>query len=147
MVVSYCVLYLVFTISHQKTCTGVLFTMAGKPRPQGGEEDRTALLELTSKIQENASMMKQMEGQQRQLEMEIRRAAYTAAHLNELPEDATTYRSLGKSYLFQPRNKILEDLEANVKEQDADIKKCKASKEQLSKTQAGLLKELQELQK
>lgn len=121
--------------------------MAAKSRPLGGEEDRSALLELTSKIQNNTLMMKQVEGQQRQLELEIRRAAFTAAHLQELPEDTTTYRSLGKAYLFQPKNKILVDLEDTVKEQDSEIKKCKSSKEQLLKTQESLLKELQELQK
>jgi len=121
--------------------------MATKGTPVAGDEDGTALLELTSKIQQNAAMVKQIEGQQRQLEIEIRRAAITAAHLSELPEDATTYKSLGKAYLFQPKSKILEELEDSVREQDSEIKKYKASKEQLEKTQDSLLKELQELQK
>lgn len=72
--------------------------MAATARASAGE-DKTAVIELASKIEDNASMMKQIEGQQRQLEIEIRRAAFTAAHLNELPENATTYRSLGKSYV------------------------------------------------
>jgi len=41
--------------------------------------------------------MIQAESQKRQLELEIRRAAFTAAHLSELPEDAAMYRSIGKA--------------------------------------------------
>lgn len=39
----------------------------------------------------------QLEGQKRSVEAGLRRAAFTAAQLDELPEDARTYRSVGKA--------------------------------------------------
>lgn len=39
----------------------------------------------------------QLEGQKRSVEAGLRRAAFTAAQLDELPEHARTYRSVGKA--------------------------------------------------
>jgi hypothetical protein len=41
----------------------------------------------------------QVDAQRRQLENEIRRAAFTAAHLDELPDTVSTYHSVGKAYV------------------------------------------------
>jgi hypothetical protein len=40
-----------------------------------------------------------VDAQRRQLENEIRRAAFTAAHLDELPDTVSTYHSVGKAYV------------------------------------------------
>ena len=39
----------------------------------------------------------QIESQRRQVEMALRRAAFTAAQLDDLPDDTRTYRSVGKA--------------------------------------------------
>jgi chaperonin cofactor prefoldin len=42
-------------------------------------------------------VMQQIEHQRRQNEIKLRRAAFTAAHLDELPQTAVMYRSVGKA--------------------------------------------------
>ena len=39
----------------------------------------------------------QLESQKRMVESTLRRAAFTAAQLDEMPEDVATYRSVGKA--------------------------------------------------
>jgi hypothetical protein len=39
----------------------------------------------------------QLESQRRHNEVTLRRAAFTAQHLNELPDDVKTYTSVGKA--------------------------------------------------
>lgn len=98
--------------------------------------------------------------------MEIRRAAFTAAHLNELPEDVPTYMAMGKAcvllnwvvfgdmshmlrayyrYLFKPKGQILAELEESVKAHDSELKSSKKTRENLLNTQESLVKQLQEL--
>lgn len=42
-------------------------------------------------------LLLQLESQKRTNEASLRRAAYTAAQLDEMPEDVATYRSVGKA--------------------------------------------------
>ena len=42
----------------------------------------------------------QLESQKRQNEIMLRRAAFTAAHLDELPDNVATYRSIGKAWVI-----------------------------------------------
>ncbi|KAI8104368.1 hypothetical protein M9434_002926 [Picochlorum sp. BPE23] len=112
---------------------------------KSGDEDSKEVIELSRKLQENSARLKQLEGQKRQLEVEIRRAAFTAAHLDELPEDVATYMAVGKAYLFKPKNQILAELEETVKMHDSELKSSKATRENLISTQESLIKQLQEL--
>ena len=43
------------------------------------------------------SPLPQLESQKRMVESTLRRAAFTAAQLDEMPEDVATYRSVGKA--------------------------------------------------
>ena len=43
------------------------------------------------------ALLAQLESQRRTSEAALRRAAFTAAQLDELPEDVATYRSVGKA--------------------------------------------------
>ena len=81
-----------------------------------------AVLELSQKLQENATKLKMLDAQKRALETDIRRAVITAHHLNEVKDDTVTYRSVGKAYMCVERAEILENLEAAVKAADAEGK-------------------------
>ncbi len=104
-----------------------------------------AVLELSQKLQENATKLKILDGQKRALETDIRRAVITAHHLNEVKDDAVTYRSVGKAYMCVERAEILENLETAVKAWDTEAKACKGNMDRLVKAQEGLVKELQEV--
>jgi chaperonin cofactor prefoldin len=104
-----------------------------------------AVLELSQKLQENATRLKQLDAQKRALETDIRRAVITAHHLNEVKDDTVTYKSVGKAYMRVERAEILDNLEASVKAWDTEAKACKGNMDRLVKVQEGLVKELQEV--
>eukprot|EP00890_Picochlorum_soloecismus_P003998 jgi/Picsp_1/459/NSC_00457-R1_prefoldin-related ke2-like protein len=111
------------------------------------EDKRDALVELSQKTNEHSSRLRQAESQKRQLEIEIRRAAFTAAHLQTMADSTVTYTSVGKAYLQEPKNAILSNLEESVRAKDSELKSVKVAIENLEKTRANVVKEIQELQK
>jgi hypothetical protein len=87
----------------------------------------------------------QVEAQRRQAEVTLRRAAYTAAHLSELPDDVRTYASVGKAYVLEPKAAAMARLESAVKGADAELKGAAAAREALARAQESLNGELKEL--
>lgn len=51
------------------------------------------------------------------------------------------------SYLQEPKNGILSNLEESVRAKDSELKSVKVAIENLEKTKANIVKEIQELQK
>lgn len=50
----------------------------------------------------------QLESQKRQNEINLRRAAFTASHLDELPDNVATYHSIGKAYVVLIQSSLLD---------------------------------------
>jgi chaperonin cofactor prefoldin len=87
----------------------------------------------------------QLESQKRQNEITLRRAAFTASHLDELPDDVATYRSIGKAYFLEPKAAMMSHLQEVVERADRELKAASTSKEGLVAAQEGFAKELNEL--
>lgn len=83
-----------------------------------------------------------MDSQRRQSEMTLRRAAFTAQHLDELPDNVKAYKGVGKAYFLEPKADIMSQLEAVVKHSDNELKAAAASKESLLKEYDSLRTEL-----
>jgi prefoldin subunit 1 len=87
----------------------------------------------------------QLESQKRANEINLRRAAFTASHLDELPENVATYRSIGKAYFLEPKAAMMAHLQEVVEKADKELKAAAASREGLVAAQEGFAKELNEL--
>ncbi|KAI7843153.1 hypothetical protein COHA_003324 [Chlorella ohadii] len=109
------------------------------------EEKHHVVRTLKREYDENASKLRQLESQKRMVESTLRRAAFTAAQLDEMPQDVATYRSVGKAYFLQPKAAVMSHLEEAVKGSDSELKKLNSSREALAKRQDGLRGELNEL--
>lgn len=69
-----------------------------------------------------------------QREQDIRRAALTGTELEPLPEDINCYKGLGRSFVREPKEVIMNSLQETVTNSTADIEKAKSQKEYLQKT-------------
>ena len=68
-----------------------------------------------------------------QREQDIRRAALTAHEMTPLPDDVGCYKGLGRSFVKEPKEVIMNNLEGLVNDSTAEIEKCKSQKEYLAK--------------
>ncbi|KAL4858182.1 hypothetical protein ACK3TF_001674 [Chlorella vulgaris] len=109
------------------------------------EEKRQVVRTLKQEFDEKQGRLRNLEQQKRSIEATLRRAAFTAAQLDDMPDDVRTYRSVGKAYFLQPKAAIMGQLEEVVKGSDAELKKLSSSREVLSKSTDSLRAELTEL--
>ncbi|KAL4430589.1 hypothetical protein ABPG77_005829 [Micractinium sp. CCAP 211/92] len=110
------------------------------------DEDKHQLIRsLKREFDAKQAQLRNVDVQRRTVEAQLRRAAYTAAQLDELPENVGTYRAVGKAYFLQPKAAIMGHLEESVKGSDGELKKLSASREALAKAADGLRSELTEL--
>lgn len=109
------------------------------------EEKHQLIRSLKREFDAKQSQLRNVEQQRRTVEAQLRRAAYTAAQLDELPDSVQTYRAVGKAYFLLPKASIMGHLEEAVKGSDGELKKLSGSREALAKSADGLRGELNEL--
>ncbi|KAL4436924.1 hypothetical protein ABPG75_004063 [Micractinium tetrahymenae] len=109
------------------------------------EEKHQLIRSLKREFDAKQAQLRNVEAQRRTVEAQLRRAAYTAAQLDELPENVGTYRAVGKAYFLQPKAAIMGHLEEAVKGSDGELRKLSASREAIAKSADSLRSEINEL--
>ncbi|PSC70188.1 prefoldin subunit 1 [Micractinium conductrix] len=109
------------------------------------DDKRQLIHSLKKEFDAKQAQLRNVDQQRRTVEAQLRRAAYTAAQLDELPDGVGTYRAVGKAYFLQPKAEVMGHLEEAVKGADGELKKLTANREVVAKAAEGLRGELTEL--
>lgn len=89
---------------------------------------------LQNKFVETTQKSKHLTQTIMQREQDIRRAALTGTELTPLPDDIGCYKGLGRSFVKQPKDAIVKNLQDLVTDSTAEIEKAKGQREYLQKT-------------
>ncbi|KAG2332978.1 hypothetical protein Bca52824_004158 [Brassica carinata] len=117
------------------------------------EATRTAFLEIQASMIDLTGKLKQVQTQMRNKEGDRKRAYLTLEELRPLPEDANTYKSIGKNlilpfffwFLLEPKSVLVAEQEQKFKDSEATIASLETSKENLEKKIAEVESNLREL--
>ncbi|KAJ4709156.1 prefoldin subunit 1 [Melia azedarach] len=109
------------------------------------EANRAAFQEIKARMIENTGKMKQVQNQMRNKEGEKKRAYLTLEELRPLPDDTNTYKSIGRTFVLEPRSVLMAEQEQKLKDSEAAIAALQASKEYLEKQKAEVEGNLAEL--
>ncbi|XP_031407512.1 prefoldin subunit 1 [Punica granatum] len=97
------------------------------------EANRAAFMEIQSRMIENTGKLKQVQNQLRNKEWEKKRAYLTLEELKQLPNDTNTYKSVGRTFILEPKTILMNEQEQKLKDSEAAIATLQASKEYLEK--------------
>jgi len=98
-----------------------------------GEINREAFVELQGRMIETSSKLKQVQMQVRNKEAEKKRAFLTLDELQQLPDETNTYKSVGKSFILEPKSLLVTEQKEKIKECDSSIASLQTSKEYLER--------------
>ncbi|GAV59727.1 Prefoldin_2 domain-containing protein [Cephalotus follicularis] len=94
---------------------------------------------------ETTGKLKQVQNQMRNKESERKRAFLTMEELRQLPEDTNTYKSIGRTFVLEPKSVLMNEQEQKLKDSEAAIASLQTSKEYLEKQLAEIENNLKEL--
>lgn len=86
----------------------------------------------------------QNEEQMTGLERGVQHKKLVLSEMSKLPPDVTTYKNVGKAYIFTPKTAIVSSYEADFQANEAEIKKKRADRETLAKAITSTEDELKE---
>ncbi|XP_057994851.1 prefoldin subunit 1 [Hevea brasiliensis] len=109
------------------------------------ESNRTAFLEIQSRMIETTAKLKQVQSQMRTKEGEKKRAYLTLEELRQLPDDTNTYKSIGRTFVLEPKSVLMSEQEQKLKDSETAIASLQTSKEYLEKQMAEVENNLREL--
>ena len=109
------------------------------------ETNRSAFLEIKGRMIENTGKLKQVQNQMRNKEGEKKRAFLTLEELRQLPADTNTYKSIGRTFVLEPKSVLMNEQEQKLKDSETAIASLQASKEYLEKQKAEVENNLTEL--
>ncbi|KAL7133807.1 hypothetical protein ABFS83_12G164700 [Erythranthe nasuta] len=109
------------------------------------EANRTAFFEIQGRMIETTAKLKQVQTQLRNKEGEKKRAYLTIEELKPLADDTNTYKSIGRTFLLEPKSVLMEEQEQKLKDSEAAISSLQTSKEYLEKHMAEVENNLREL--
>ncbi|KFK39920.1 hypothetical protein AALP_AA3G306300 [Arabis alpina] len=109
------------------------------------EANRSAFLEIQASMIELSSKLKQVQNQMRNKEGDRKRAYLTLEELRPLPEDTNTYKSIGRTFVLEPKTVLEAEQEQKLKDSEAAITSLQTSKEYLEKQTAEVENNLREL--
>lgn len=110
------------------------------------DDDATKeFMELQGQLMENSNKMKQVTAQSRSNDGDKKRAELTIQELEELPSDTVTYRTIGRAFIYVPKDKLQKDMENLAKDLEDNIAKAQTQKEYLEQNQAKIENNLKEL--
>ncbi|KAJ0089715.1 hypothetical protein Patl1_14045 [Pistacia atlantica] len=109
------------------------------------EANRTAFLEIKGRMIETTGKLKQVQNQMRNKEGEKKRAYLTLEELRQLPDDTNTYKSIGRTFVLEPKSGLMNEQEQKFKDSETAIAALQASKEYLEKQKAEVENNLTEL--
>ncbi|KAL6496433.1 prefolding complex chaperone subunit [Orobanche gracilis] len=109
------------------------------------EAVRSAFLEIQGRMIETTGKLKQVQNQVRNKEAEKKRAYLILEELKQLAEDTNTYKSIGRTFVLEPKSVLMEEQEHKFKDSEAAISTLQISKEYLEKQIAEIESNLREL--
>ncbi|KAI4352997.1 hypothetical protein L6164_007196 [Bauhinia variegata] len=109
------------------------------------EANRAAFLEIQGRMIETTGKLKQVQNQMRNKEGEKKRAFLTLEELRQLPDDTNVYKSIGRTFVLEPKTALMNEQEHKMKDSEAAIASLQSSKEYLEKQMAEVENNLKEL--
>ncbi|CAN0839035.1 Prefoldin subunit 1 [Linum grandiflorum] len=109
------------------------------------EANRTAFMEIQGRMIETTAKLKQVQNQMRTKEGEKKRAYLTMQELQQLPDDTNTYKSIGRTFVLEPKPVLMSEQEQKHKDSEAAIASLQTSKEYLEKQIGEVENNLREL--
>ncbi|KAL8470190.1 hypothetical protein ACS0TY_032888 [Phlomoides rotata] len=94
---------------------------------------------------ETTAKLKQVQIQLRNKEGEKKRAYLTLEELKQLSDDTNTYKSIGRTFILEPKSAVMEEQEQKLKDSEGAISSLQSSKEYLEKQMAEVETNLREL--
>ncbi|KAM1624550.1 hypothetical protein FF1_022580 [Malus domestica] len=109
------------------------------------EANRAAFLEIQGRMIELTAKLKQVQTQMRNKEGERKRAFLTLEELRPLSDDSNTYKSIGTSFVLEPKSVLVKEQEQKLKDSETAIASLETSKEYIEKQVAEVESNLREL--
>ncbi|KAL0337174.1 UNVERIFIED_CONTAM: hypothetical protein Scaly_1992500 [Sesamum calycinum] len=109
------------------------------------EANRSAFLEIQGRMIETTGKLKQVQNQLRNKEAEKKRAYLTLEELKQLVDDTNTYKSIGRTFILEPKSVLMEEQDQKLKDSEAAIVALQTSKEYLEKQMIEVENNLREL--
>ncbi|XP_028080784.1 prefoldin subunit 1 isoform X2 [Camellia sinensis] len=85
------------------------------------EANRTAFMEIQGRMIETTGKLKQVQNQMRNKEGEKKRAYLTLDELRQLSDDTNTYKSIGRTFVLEPKSVLMEEQEQKLKGSETAI--------------------------
>ncbi|OMO50246.1 Prefoldin beta-like protein [Corchorus capsularis] len=109
------------------------------------EVNKTAFLEIQGRMIELTGKLKQVQNQMRNKEGEKKRAFLTLEELGQLSDDTNTYKSIGRTFVLEPKSVLVNEQEQKMKDSESAIASLQTSKEYLEKQMAEVENNFREL--
>ncbi|XP_057520600.1 prefoldin subunit 1 [Amaranthus tricolor] len=109
------------------------------------EANRSAFLEIQGRMVETTAKLKQVQIQIRTKETEKKRAFLTLEELRQVPDDTNTYKSIGRTFVLEPKPFLINEQEQKFRESETAIASLQTSKEYLEKQMGEIENNLKEL--
>ncbi|XP_057485371.1 prefoldin subunit 1 [Actinidia eriantha] len=109
------------------------------------EANRTVFMEIQGRMIETTGKLKQVQNQIRNKEGEKKRAYLILEELRQLSDDTNTYKSIGRTFVLEPKSVLMEEQEQKLKDSETAIASLQTSKEYLEKQKSEVENNLREL--
>ncbi|XP_042497067.1 prefoldin subunit 1 [Macadamia integrifolia] len=109
------------------------------------EANKTAFLEIQGRMIETTGKLKQVQNQLRNKEGDKKRAYLTLEELRQLSDDTDTYKSIGRTFVLEPKSVLVNEQEQKLNDSESAIASLQTSKEYLEKQLAEVENNLREL--
>ncbi|XP_059454022.1 prefoldin subunit 1-like [Corylus avellana] len=109
------------------------------------EANRAAFREIQGRMIEITGKLKQVQNQMRNKEGEKKRAFLTLEELRQLSDDTNTYKSIGRTFVLEPKSVLMNEQEQKLKDSETAIASLQTSKEYLEKQMVEVENNLKEL--
>nr|XP_008351369.2 prefoldin subunit 1-like [Malus domestica] len=109
------------------------------------EANRAAFMEIQGRMIELTAKLKQVQTQMRNKEGEKKRAFLTLEELRPLSDDSNTYKSIGRTFVLEPKSVLMNEQEQKLKDSESAIASLQTSKEYIEKQVAEVESNLREL--
>ncbi|KAM5553510.1 prefoldin subunit 1 [Rosa sericea] len=109
------------------------------------EANRAAFMEIQGRMIELTAKLKQVQNQMRNKEGEKKRAFLTLEEIRPLPDDANTYKSIGRTFVLEPKSVLVNEQEQKLKDSESAIGSLQTSKEYIEKQIGEVESNLREL--
>lgn len=109
------------------------------------EANKAAFFEIQGRMIETTAKLKQVQSQIRSKETEKKRAYLTLEELQQVPDETKTYKSIGRTFVLEPKSVLINEQEQKFKDSETAIASLQTSKEHLEKQLGEVETNLKEL--